>query len=259
MGDGSVIRRGLELLGREWRYLALLAIGLDLPPIVGEAVTVGGGFLPADMAAPVWALFALVLLPLSHGGTLLLLQGRYNHQPIRLRDALRGGGAVWVKYQVAYLYMSFLILGWAAVFLIPGLILMMVTGIKQVWVLAPFGVMGVVYGILPLVFQEPFFVTQGMTPWEARLRSRELVKGRWGAILKLALLTMTLPMLFEYGADLILGLLDIESGPVAILVKAAFGTMAAFLYIVPAAVFYVLFRDLTGEGSAALAKPPGNS
>jgi hypothetical protein len=259
VGNGSVIRRGLELLGREWRYLALLAICLDLPPILGEAVTVGGGILPAEMAAPVWALFALVLLPLSHGGTLLLLQGRYDHQPIRLRDALRGGVAVWGKYQVAYLYMSFLILGWAAVFLIPGLILMMLTGIKQVWVLAPFGVMGVAYGILPLVFQEPFFVTQGMTPWEARLRSRELVKGRWGAILKLALVTMALPMVFEYGADLMLGLLDIESGPVAILLKAAFGTMAAFLYIVPAAVFYVLFRDLTSQGAEALAKPPGNS
>jgi hypothetical protein len=89
MGHASVVSRGLDLLGKGWRPLAALVLCLDVPPILGEAITVGGGYLPAEMASPLWALMALVLLPLGHGATLFVLKGQFEQKPIKIWDGLR--------------------------------------------------------------------------------------------------------------------------------------------------------------------------
>ena len=260
MTAGSVVGRGWGLIGRCWRPLLLLVLLLDVPPILGEVISVDGGYLTQDVAMPLWGLLGLALMPLSHGASLFLMQSAVDKRHRSILSALDGSARVWGKYQVAYLYMSFLMLGWAAVSMIPGLLLMMMLGIKQVWVLAPFAAVGLVYALLPLTFQEPYFVTLGLSPWEARENSRSLVKGYWLLILKIAGLTMLLPLAIEFGTDSALEWLGLAEGWWHGILKAAFGTAGAFLYIVPAAAYYVLFRDLVpsakaSEGASAATVP----
>ena len=251
MTAGSVVGRGWGLIRRCWRPLLLLVVLLDVPPILGEVISVDGGYLTEDVAMPLWGFLGLALMPLSHGASLLLMQSAAEERHRSILWALDGGARVWGKYQVAYLYMSFLMLGWAAVSMIPGFLLMLLLGIKQVWVLAPFAAVGLVRALLPLTFQEPFFVTLGLSPWEARENSRALVKGRWILILKIAGLTMLLPLVIEFGTDSALEWFGLAEGWWRGILKAVFGTASAFLYSVPAAAYYVLFRDLVPSAKAS--------
>lgn len=244
MSSMRMVTRGLELIRILWKPFLLVVIGLDLPPILGEALSVEAGYLTPEMATPVWALLGLVLIPISHGAILLLLKAQYDGQKLSVREALQGGIRVWGKYQVAYLYLSFLVLGWLAVFTLPALGVMMMLGLKQVWLLAPFAAAGFAYAVIPLTFQEAYFVTKDLSPWDARMMSRLLVRGHVTQILGIGLATITLPLALEFAPDLAAQGLGLDVGWGQGFLKAVFGTASAFLYIVPTAAFYVLFREL---------------
>lgn len=250
------LRQGWGLIERRLSaYLTLLVL-FDLPVIVGEAWTTAMGSLPEEMAAPLWGLAGVVIMPLSHSLILMLMQRSSEEMgvgvanPFAWKEALERSLKLWPRYQVAYFYASFVILGWVAVTILPGVLVMWLAKISSVWALIPFGAVGLLMALIPLTFLEPCLVVSDLEPWHARQRSRALVRGRVGLILGIGAWTMPFPLLLEFGAAYAGRWLTADAGAVRALWTASFGALSAFLYLLPTAAYFVLFKKITEEREA---------
>jgi hypothetical protein len=247
------LRRGWSLIQKRLPACLLLVTLFDLPIVIGEAWTTAMGSLSEEMAAPLWGLAGVFLMPLSHSLVLMLLQVAHEESASGVastfswRKALERSFALWPRYQVAYFYASFLILGWVAITILPGVLVMWLLKISNVWVLLPFGAVGLLLALVPLTFLEPCLVVKDLEPWHARQRSRALAKRYTGLILRIGAFTMPLPLLLEFGASHAGRWLVADEGSARALASTTLSALSAFLYLVPTAAFFALFSEITRE------------
>ena len=248
----------MQVLGKTWELiwrhkLPLLQLtGLVYGPFyVAYGITVLAGWLPADGADKMFGLVGAFLMPVINGCIVWLAQRWYDNEPATLKQAWDAMPSYWSRLLTTYIAISFVLLGWLIVTVLPAYILMMVLKIDQPIYLLPVALAAAAYAMCRFVFVDPLVVNLGRSPWHARQESTALTVGHRGRIIGAGLLTYTLPFILEIAGEFAASYISPERQNVIAAVSTGTGILAALLYIVPVIYFYVYYRVVTAEGSSS--------
>lgn len=255
------------ILAKQIRPIAITILALYLSFYGLYFALVACNILPDEAAEKLFSLLGVLLMPLSNAVILnLAAESTVPSAAIAgsVKAALIRASACayrsWSRLLTAYISVSFIIVGWLAVTVIPVYALLMIAKIQPT---VPLTILAVTVGTIQLTrfaFLDSFVVIGGLGPWAARQQSKAMSKGQRWQIMGYGLLLAGLPFVVETAGEAFakdLGsLLGYQLGPLApLLVSTATGFAATLLYVIPTIFFFVYWRDLTtkvGEPAATL-------
>lgn len=223
-------------------------------------VTVAAGWLPADNADKVFGLIGAALMPVINGVVVWLAERWYEGRTATLGEAMRAMPSYWSRMLTVYIAISFVLLGWLLVTVLPVYILMQVTHFDQPVLLIPIALGAGAYAMSRFVFVDTLIVNGQRGPYQARQESALLGTGRRGRIVLYSVLTYTLPTILEMGGDLAATVLPSQKTDLIAAISTGTGLLSACLYVVPSLFFYVYYRglvsgNLNGTAPSEGAKP----
>ncbi len=239
-----------------WSLLQLICC-IYGPFYLAYGITVAAGWLPADNADKMFGLVGAGLMPVTNGVLVWLAQRWFEGRPATLAEALRAMPTYWTRMFTVYVAISFVILGWLLITVLPAYILMQVTKFNQPILLVPIAVAAVIYAMSRFVFVDTLIVNSARGPYHARQESAALGNGRRGQIVAYAALTYALPSLLEFGGEMAAAVLPPEKTDLIAAVSTGTGLISACLYVVPSLFFYVYYRSLISGNAQAAATSVG--
>jgi len=254
------LQRSWNLVAAHPRPLLTVVSCVYLPFYLLYFVTVAALWLPDEAADKLFGLIGVLLMPIANAMVVFLTHHWRQGVNQSLTAAFAAARQRWSKLLTAYISVSFIILGWLAVTVLPGYALLMILKVKQPLWLLPLAAFAIIMALSRYAFLDPLIVTQGLGPWEARQRSAELVRGRRAAVIGYGLLTFLPPFLLESGGELLADYMKPDFGLWPLIIGTCTGFGASILYVIPVVFFYTYYQELATAplgGSPAAAVPPG--
>lgn len=233
------LRKTLAIFRARGTLIAALLLTVYAPYYAAYKATIALGLLPTEAADMLFGLVGGLLGPLANAALIHVASHALAGVKVGLREALRAGASAWSRLLAAYISIGFVMIGYLAVTVLPGGLLMLVLDLKNPYLLIPFGVVGLVWGLPAFAFVEGLVVTEKLTPWHARQTSRLMTKGRRARITALGLATLVVPVGVE------LTQMAYPEAPFA--VEVLLGLAVSWLYMVATVVCYVLYADARAE------------
>jgi len=233
-----------QLIKHNRLLLAQLLSCVYGPFYLAYGITVAAGWLPADNADKVFGLIGVALMPVTNGVLVWLAERWYEGRPATLSEAMKAMPTYWSRMLTVYVAISFVILGWLLITVLPVFILMQVTHFDQPVLLVPIAAGAVAYAMSRFVFVDTLIVNGARGPYQARQESAALGVGQRGRTFAYTALTYTLPSILELGGDLAAAVLPAKNVDLIALLSTGTGLLAACLYVVPSLFFYVYYRSL---------------
>lgn len=225
-------KEALALIGRRAPIFLALVLLLYGPYELAYRYVETAGLLPEQALNAVFGFVGLVVGPIHNAAVVYLVSHMRAGVNEPLSAALKVGVKCWSRLVAAYIAISFVMLGYLAVTVLPGGLLMLVMKWKSPYILIPFGAIGILYAIPRYAFVEALIVVEGEQPWQARQTSWLMTKGMQWKLIGFALLTYLPAVLLEVAAD------EVIDG---FLPKVGVGLVASCLYVVPTVLCYVLY------------------
>lgn len=254
----------MNLFGQTWRLirqnlwqLLQLICCVYGPFYLAYGITVAAGWLPADNADKMFGLVGAVLMPVTNGVLVWLARRWFDGQPTTLGEAMRAMPSYWSRMFTVYIAISFVILGWLIITVLPAYIAMQVTKFNQPVLLLPIAIAAVAYAMSRFVFVDTLIVNSARGPYQARHESAALGTGRRPQIVIYTALTYALPSLLELGGELASAVLPAENADLIAAVSTGTGLISACLYVVPSIFFYVYYRSLVSDNAQVAATSVG--
>lgn len=258
----SRLGESLALIRARFWTLVAATLLVYLPYYCAYKWTIELGW-PDEAADRLFGLIGLLASPLASGMVMALLAAEADGRALDLGGSIRAATQAWTRLLTVYISMGLVVAGWLVIVIGPCFILLSLFGVDfahatnlnaiaaggaaraALLVAAAALVAGVVATVMARYpFVDPLVVLAGKRPWEARHRSAELAKGRRLRIIGMAILLYGPAAALEEGADLVCDRLRDTIGLGAVGVDIVLSLVAALLYIVPAAYFYVWYREL---------------
>lgn len=239
------IAKSFAFLGRHLAPLLGLTCLVYLPYFALYRGSVATGLLPEDAASAGFGLVDLLIAPFANGAAVFMMNRWADGEEVTIREALGAAKAAWTRLLVAYVSVAFVMAAYLAVTVIPLFVIMQVAGFNKPLYLLPLVGCVIAYVMARYSFLDPLVVVDGQTPYNARARSADLVKGHLGTILVLGLLSYSLPMVLELGSEALSGAggQAAEGMNLGYLLELA-GPLSVVLYLWPQTLFFLLYRDL---------------
>lgn len=238
-----VVRQTLALLASRSRPLLALVALVNVPYYLLFKGAVYWGWLPSDAADVVFGFIALLIGPVTNATVVHLLHMAKGGINVPLKDGLACGIRVFPRMLAAYIALSFVVLGWLAVTVLPGAGLLMLLDLKSPYLLAPFGAVGLLLALPPYAFLDSVLVVDGLEAWRARQVSRDLTRGRRLKIVGFGLIALIPAVAMEILADQgPAHLAEIFAGS-SLALAVCLGVLSSAFYFVPVALFYVLYGE----------------
>ncbi len=237
----------VKLFGRHLhKYIALIALCYVpwLFVIKYFAVT---GALSAEADDAIVGVLGVFFMPLCNGATVWLNHRHSEGQPASIKESIAISASVWKELITAYISVGLIILGWIAVALIPGGLIMLAFGVKTTTVLIPFAVAAILYVTTRYVFLDFYVVLQKLPGWQARRQCVELSEGRMLPLL-FAYLFLAAPLFFSEFAFEYFGMqLEQVTGVPKQIFEGLLAVLSTLFYVIPQIYFYLVYRDIFRE------------
>lgn len=240
---------GSILAARLWPLVGLAAL-IYVPFYALDGVLRATLKLTPHEISSMTGVLGLLLLPLAHGGLVHLADSALARRPGRIGEALLVGLKAWRRILVSYILAMLVWLGWAAVCVLPGALLLLAVGLHQderrvlVFAIPAFAV------VTRFLFLDSLTVLEGLEPHAARRRSAELANGQHVRLAICALCTLLPLTLLETLAPEIGDLLGEPGTAASIVIASATAALAGLLSIVPSVLFYVIYKETVAPGTA---------
>lgn len=203
------------------------------------------GALTDDGAEAIAGLFSIFFMPLSNGATVWLNQAHVENRTVTIREALSVAVSVWKDLITAYLSVGFIMVGWLAVAVIPGGILMLVLGIKTPLVLLPFAAVAMIYVMTRYVFLDFYIVLRRLPGWTARRTCSELTRGRMVPLVASYIILGAPLYAGEFGFSYIGTVLEQSTGLSRHMFEVVLSIFSTLIFVVTQLYFYLVYREYT--------------
>lgn len=241
---GSRLGKSLQFLfAHKWPLFGLSCL-IYLPYFALHWTVTGFHLLPDDAASVVFGMIDLVLAPFANGMTIFLIDRWASGGTAPYREAFAAAKRSWVRLLVAYIMMSFILLGMLAVTIIPCFVVMRVAGLNQPFFLAPVAGLVISYVLARYSFLDSLVVLEGLGAYHARMRSGDLTRGHKLRIMGLGVVTLLPPTVLDLGSEIFTSVAPgVNHGIPSVLIALA-GPASVALYLWPQVLFYLYYRDL---------------
>lgn len=253
------VRQTFALLGARIGPLISLVALLSLPYYVLYKGVVYWGWLPAEASEVLFGFVALITGPITNATIVDQMHHAKGGINVPLGRSMMTGIRAYPRMLAAYISLSFVVLGWLAVSILPGGLIMLIFGLKSPLVLIPFGFVGLLFALPPYAFLDSVLVVEGLPAWRARQESRTLTKGRRPAIIVFGILALLPAAALELGADQLPAYMDEVFSGSTLLAAIALGVISSALYMIPVTYFYVLYTEAKANPSAVPVAVPAPS
>lgn len=148
-----------------------------------------------------------------------------------------------------------IILGWAALALIPGGLIMLAFDVKNTLLLVTFVVAAVLYVSTRYVFLDFFVVLRRLPGWQSRRCCTDMSKGRMLSLL-VAYFFLAAPIFFsEFAYGYFGAQLEQATGIAKQIFAGLLSIFGTLLYVIPQIYFYLLYRDFSSNQPESTQNP----
>jgi hypothetical protein len=203
------------------------------------------GVLSSEADEAIAGVLGVFFMPLCNGATVWMNHRHAEGEPTTIKDSLLVSIGVWKDLLTAYISIGLIILGWVAVALIPGGLIMLIFGVKNATMLIPFGVAAILIVSTRYVFLDFYVVLQKQPGWQARRNCLDMSKGRiWWLLV--AYLVLAAPLFFSEFAFGYVGMqLEQITGLSKQIFEGLLAIISTLLYVIPQIYFYLVYRDIS--------------
>ena len=202
------------------------------------------GDLSSEADDAIAGILGIFFMPLCNGATVWMNHKHAERESITIKESLKVSISVWKDLLTAYISVGLIILGWVAVALIPGGLLMLLFGIKNALILIPFGVIAILFVTTRYVFLDFYVVLRKEPGWQARRNCVEMSTGRMWRLL-FAYLFLAAPLFFsEFAFGYFGTYLEQATGVSKHLFEGLLSVLSTLLYVIPQIYFYLVYRDI---------------
>lgn len=164
--------------------------------------------------------FGILFLPVLYGTILAMCQKELGEDPSpkrpSIRECLVASLRYWGPLIVIHINIGLIVMVFTGIAFVSGLGLNYLLRLDSPYLLIPYAIMGALWGMVPLLFAPTLVVVEGALPWQARQRSRELVKQNWmkstGIVLGFVLLPELLGLVLDQAPGFLLGATGWDGG-----------------------------------------------
>ena len=226
------------------KYIALIAL-CYAPWLFLIKYFASTGALSSEADDAIAGLLGVFFMPLCNGATVWMNHKHAEDEPTTIKESLAVSVSVWKELLTAYISVGLIILGWVAVALIPGGLIMLIFGIKNATVLIPFGVAAILFVTTRYVFLDFYVVLQKLPGWQARRNCVNMSAGRMWWLL-VAYLCLAAPLFFSEFAFGYFGTqLEQLTGVSKQMFEGLLSVLSTLLYVIPQIYFYLVYRDIS--------------
>lgn len=244
------LRETLAILKSRFGMLVSLTLLLYGPYEALNAIVEGLKILPEQGVSAIFGLLGLFIGPVGNGAVIHIVHNARAGVNVSLADALKVGVRCWTRLVAVYIFVSFVMLAYVVLTVLPGGFLMLLLHIKTPFVLIPFGFVGLLLALPPYAFVDALVVVDGMQPWHARQASWALTKGqRWKIIgygLAFYMPAVAIESIGEFLGDHALPVFFGET----FVSSVGLGLLSALIYVFTTVLFYVLYASTKRQESA---------
>jgi hypothetical protein len=213
------------------------------------------GALSAEADEAVAGVLGIFFMPLCNGATVWLNHRHADGHPVSIKEGVLVSVGVWKELLTAYISVGLIILGWAALALIPGGLIMLIFGLKNTLVLIPLVVVAVLYVSTRYVFLDFFVVLRKLPGWQSRRYCTDMSKGRM-PLLVVAYFFLAAPIFFSEFAYSYFGThLEQVTGIAKQIFEGLLSILGTLLYVIPQIYFYLLYRGFSLNQAEIAQKP----
>jgi hypothetical protein len=242
----AILQQTMGTFGRRLSVLAGLAAAVYLPlTVVGSLIrtsSIGDAASAAKVAEVTVSFLGLLVLPLLNAAVLHIAHADREKRAVGAMAAVRSGLSSWFPLIVGYIAISFAVLGWMVVGLIPGLLTLWLVGLDKTYFLVPF-LAPAIYMAARYGFMETLIVVRGRDPYSARHESMRLSKGKHARMFVTGITLIGVPLALEQLAPTI-GEQLASAGPPALIAAAGVDLLAGILNLIYLVFFFHWYSSL---------------
>jgi hypothetical protein len=213
------------------------------------------GVLSEEADEAVAGVLSIFFMPLCNGATVWMNHRHADGHSVSIKEGLLVSVEVWKELLTAYISVGLIILGWAALAIIPAGLIMLVFDVKNTLVLVPFVVAVVLYVSTRYVFLDFFVVLRKLPGWQSRRYCTDMSQGRMLSLL-VAYFFLAAPIFFsEFAYGYFGAQLEQLTGVAKQIFAGLLSILGTLLYVIPQIYFYLLYRDFSSNQPEITQKP----
>lgn len=222
-------------------YLAVVFLSYG-PWLIAIKYFAAIGSLTDDSAEAIAGLIGIFFMPLANGAMVWLIQAHVDAKSVTILESFSVAVSVWKDMFTAYISVGFIMMGWLALAVIPGGIIMLIFDYKNPILLLPFAAAAMIYVMTRYVFLDFYIVLRRLPGWSARRTCAELTQGRMLPLVT-AYIFLGAPLFAgEFGFSYLGTALEQMTGLSRHLFEVVLSICSTLIFVVTQLYFYLVYQ-----------------